>query len=166
MSAPLTTPEFMDADPDTPDALYVGDYKDDDGAVIDSLMIETNAPATPVVQPLKVVPLQEPQRYGRLFTGSILATLDMVSPYRILPADPKRKSIVISAFSTAVDPEALAEYVTLADENGVTASTSGAYRLRHGKDPLTLSDYSGAIYILPAPSITAGIEISWVAVTV
>jgi hypothetical protein len=160
MSSPLETAEFQN--------LYVGDTRDDDGQVIDSFLVETDKPATPVTEKISPAPLVSPKRWGRLFTGSYLLQFGanaLLSPYQILPADIARKSVTFSILSLAAAPTAYAEYVSISDENGKVISLSGGYNLRHGKDPLVLTDYTGPVYVFQGPAITANIEISWVAVT-
>lgn len=157
MSSPLESPDFKN--------LYLGDTRDDDGTVIDSFLIETDTPATPVTEPISPAPLITPPSWGRLLTGSFVVTTALLAPWMVLPADTRRKSVTLSALSLAASPTAYAEYVQLSDENGKVLGMSGGYNLRHGKDPLVLMGYTGPLYVFPAATITAGIEISWIAVT-
>jgi hypothetical protein len=140
------------------------DLKDDDGAVIDSLLIETNAPPTPVPEPITVVHLPEPPKPGRLLTGYQSFTAPFATPMQVLPADAKRKSITLSVFSEAASPAAAVEFLSVADESG-KVGTSGAWKLRHGKDPVTLDGYTGAVWANASPTITAALELTWVSVT-
>jgi hypothetical protein len=142
------------------------DLKDDDGAVIDSFFLETDAPPNPAdaPQPITVVSLPEPPKPGRLLSGTQSFTTSFVSPVLVLPADAKRKSITLSVFSTAASPAAQTEYLSVADESG-KCGTSAGWTLRHGKDPVTLIDYTGAIWAFAPSSLTAAIELTWVSVT-
>jgi hypothetical protein len=140
---------------------------DDDGPVIDSLFIETDSPPDmkAATEPIPATSQKQPISCGRLLTGSLSMTLAVfTSPTQILPADPNRKSLVLTAFSSAASPTALVEYIEISDENGKVAGSSG-FNLRPGKDPITLTDYTGALWAMPASTITAAIELSWVAVT-
>jgi hypothetical protein len=157
MSAPLETAEFQN--------LYVGNPHDDDGQVIDSLVQEVDTPAdvTRVTQPISVRQLDKPAPRGRIITGNIVLTTTF-TPIQVLPADANRKSVTLQALSTAASPTALVEYISIADTSGKVNTTS-ALNLRHGKDPMTLNDYTGPVWAVVGPSSTAGIELSWVAVT-
>lgn len=140
---------------------------DDDGPVIDSFFIETDAPPDmkAATEPIPATTHVQPVTCGRLLTGSTSMTLGVfTSPYLFLPADANRKSVVLTAFSSAAAPTALVEYIQISDENGKVLGTAG-FNLRPGKDPVTLSDYTGALWAMPASTITAAIELSWVAVT-
>jgi hypothetical protein len=142
------------------------DLKDDDGAVIDSFFIETDAPPNPAdaPEPITVVSLPEPPKPSRLLSGNQAFTTAFTSPVQVLPADAKRKSITLSVLSSAASPAALVEYLSVADESG-KCGTSAGWNLRHGKDPVTLTAYTGAIWAYAPASLTAAIELTWVAVT-
>lgn len=158
MSAPLESPEFK--------TLYVGDTKDDDGLVIDSLVQEVDAPAELQTERLNQESLENPKRIGRLMTGTIiLSSTDTLAPQQILPADANRVHLLVRAYSLAAVP-ATKDFAFLSDENGkVTGSGTLAYRLRHGTSH-ALDDYTGAVYVFPGPAIAAdNVEITWVAVT-
>jgi|SRR6185436_5914221 len=159
MSSPLETAEF--------ETLYVGNTHDDDGPVLDSLVKSVDAPAELQITAIDATPLIEPVGPNQLIAGTQFfdfANLANITPTQILPADTRRKSVTLSLLSTAASPAALVEYVTLADSNGKTRS-SLAYNLRHGKDPLVLDGYTGEIWAYPSASITASVELTWVAIT-
>jgi hypothetical protein len=140
---------------------------DDDGPVIDSYFIETDAPPNlrDALEPIPANPTANPIPTGRLLTGSIsMDAARFTMPTMVLPADAKRKSITITTFSTAASPTAQVEYVLMSDENG-SFGFSSRFTLRHGKDPLVLDGYTGAVWVMPATTVTAAIEVSWVAVT-
>lgn len=152
--------------PIIPEVFGTQDKKDDDGQVIDSLLIETDAPpdlktATQLVDAPETPKIPRP---SRLLTGNITLVSTLVSPVMILPADTNRKSVTLSVLSTAASPNALVEYVSVADNNGVLNTTS-AWNLRNAAIPVTLYDYTGALWVFPATTITAAIELTWVAVT-
>src|SRR6478736_5476465 len=86
------------------------------------------------------------------------------SPHQVLPADPNRKSVTLAVLSTAAAPNAYNEYVIVSDENGKVSAGSG-FNLRGPDNPLIIPDYTGAIWAIPASSITASIELTWLAVT-
>lgn len=139
------------------------DLKDDDGQVIDSLLIETDAPPDPAKGEMsfdKPAPTL-PKIPTRLLTGyqNFTATTD---PIMILPADPSRKSVTLTVFSAAAAPTASVEYLSISDESGKLNTTS-AMNLRHGKDPIAL-DHSGPIFAKGASTLTAVMELTWVAV--
>ena len=143
------------------------DLHDDDGPVIDSFLIETDAPPNPAdaPEPITVVSLPAPPKPGRLLTGSYPFTTATTSPVQILPADAKRRSLILRAFSSAASPSAEVEKLFMADENGKCASSSGSFVLRHNAVPMVLTDYTGAVWVLPGSGLTAAMELTWVAVT-
>jgi hypothetical protein len=157
MSSPLETPEFG--------TLYVGNTKDDDGPVIDSLVQEVDTPATPVVQAISPAPLIRTKRNTRLLSGTLIFDNTVVATYapiQILPADLQRLEWSIQAFSYAAAPTS-GDYVYLADENGKLPSSS-AGRLRNGSI-LNLDDHNGALWVLPSPGLTGLFEVSYWATT-
>jgi hypothetical protein len=141
--------------------------KDDDGTVVDSFFIETDAPPDlkQAVEPVDAVPNDNPIRCGRLLTGSLSMNLaTFVTPTQVLPADPNRKSVVLQVFSSAASPNAYVECVEISDENGKVSGSSG-FNVRQVAGPITLDGYTGAIWAMPGYGITAAIELTWVAVT-
>lgn len=147
---------------------------DDDGQVIDSFLIETDTPPN-ILDALNELNtglrerLQEPKITSRMLAGNMsfgIGANYFTAPTMILPADANRSSLTLSVFSSAASPSALVEYLSMADENG-KCLTSAAMNLRHGRnDPVSLAGYTGAVYVQLAPSATAAMEITWVAVTV
>lgn len=138
---------------------------DDDGPVIDSLLIETDNPPDikEATEPIEKSPDKNPPRPDRLLTGTFnVSQGGFISPVMVLPADANRKSIILSVYSTAATPTAT-DFVLVASENGL-ASGNNAFNIHHGKD-YTLYDYTGAVWAIPGPAITATIELTWVAVT-
>jgi hypothetical protein len=158
VSSPLVSPEFK--------SLYVGDTKDDDGTVIDALVQEVDAPATPVTEDISSqTPLETPVKYTRLMSGTLIITsADYLTPTLIVPADAHRKMIWINGFSLAVAPAAK-DYVILSDENGkVTPPGTIAMRIRHLQG-FSLVEHTGAIWAMPGPITTDNFELTWAAVT-
>lgn len=162
MSAPLESSEFAN--------LYVGDTRDDDGPVIDSLVQEVDRPAEPQIQSIPAVPLFDYVKPTRALTGTaILNSASLIAngggPIQIVPADLKRTHLHIAGYSSAATPGAN-DYAFLADESGKTQFASSAYRLRHNVGR-TFDDYTGPIYVYPGPNIsdTNAFEVSWLAVT-
>lgn len=140
---------------------------DDDGQIIDSFFIETDAPPVlkDATQPITPTPTENPKKIRRLLTGSVLMSSGVFgSPHQVLPADPNRKSVTLAVLSTAAAPNAYNEYVIVSDENGKVSAGSG-FNLRGPDNPLIIPDYTGAIWAIPASSITASIELTWLAVT-
>lgn len=155
MSAPLESAEFK--------TLFVGNAHDDDAAVFEKMVEQSDAPAIPVPEPLAIPQLVRPKATGRLFTGSFVVDTSWTSPVQIVPLDPNRMHLRLDGYSTAATP-GYNDYVSIADMNGTSASTNGTYRLRHLR-ALTLDDHTGAVWVSIGP-ITAAFEITWVAVTI
>lgn len=148
---------------------------DDDAAVIDSYLIETDAPPDlknaiePIPQPV-LPPLPEPMK---LIAGTTVMDSGYTTPHRLIPADDNRVSLLISVTSTVTGPT-FNDYVILSDQGGkvsaaAAGATSGALRIRaqaaFAPTQVPLLDYKGEVQIMPNPSITAAIEVSYVAVT-
>lgn len=157
MSSPLESPEYG--------TLYVGDTHDDDAKVIDSLDIEVDAPATPVVESIPPQPLERNKRNMRLLTGTLTFDINSIAPVQILPADLKRKEIRLDGLSFNATPGAT-DYLAISDDQGkVNTPFTAAWRLRSGKTH-TIEDYTGPIYVMPGAGIaTNSFELTWLAVT-
>lgn len=115
--------------------------RDDDGQVIDSFLIETDAPP-PIEEarePIVVRALPQPKVPSRLMTGEITLnnTWDVVE---IFPADINRRSVNIYVYS----PTSVAtDGIRFSDDRG-TIATGGM--LLHN-NTLTLGAYTGKLYI-------------------
>jgi hypothetical protein len=157
MSSPLESPEYG--------TLYVGDTHDDDAHVIDSLDIEVDAPATPVIEPISPAPLEPLRRNNRLLTGTLTFDANSISPVQILPADPNRKQIRLDGLSFAATPGAT-DYLAISDDQGkVNTPFTSAWRLRSGKSH-TIDNYNGALYVMPGAGVaTNAFELTWLSVT-
>lgn len=119
------------------------DFKDDDGQVIDSLLIETDAPPDKreAIEPVQLPVLPEPKKTTRLLTSD--TTLDPTwDPYMILPADPKRQSITVRVYS----PTAVAtDGVRFASEKSEVLT---AGKILHGSDTSVFSNHTGALWVI------------------
>jgi hypothetical protein len=169
MSAPLETPEFKDNDPDTPDGLYVGDYKDDDANVIDSFFIETDTPATPQLEAIDQTPLKAAVKPTRLLGDTRIINVGD-QPFMLIPPDTNRKSLKMlmttpSGSATATDYVNFADNVgnvSLALQNG---TPSGVTRMRAWAVDHTLDGHTGAVWVSGSLNQTLPLEITWTAVT-
>lgn len=148
---------------------------DDDAAVIDSYLIETDTPPDikgaigPIQQPV-LPPLPETTR---LITGTQVLDSSYVNPYQMLPADANRVSLYIAVTSTVTGPT-FNDYVLIADQGGKVSAAaagaiSGASRIRaqavFSPTQVPMLDHTGAVYLLPGASLSNAIEVSWIAVT-
>jgi hypothetical protein len=157
MSSPLESPEF--------EHLFVGDTRDDDPHVIDSLVQEVDAPATPVVEAIAPAPLITPPKKQRLLTGTFVFDANTTSPIQIVPQDPKRMHLRLDGISFAATPGAN-DFLAISDDQGkVNTPFTAAWRLRSGKSH-TIDDYTGAVYVMPGSGIaTNSFELTWLSVT-
>ncbi len=117
---------------------------DDDGQVIDSFLIETDAPPPieDAKEPIMVVALPQPKIPTRLMTGEY--TVDSAwDAVMILPADQNRKNLNLYVFS----PTSIAtDGIRFSDDKG-TLVTGG--KLLHN-NTLTLNEYTGPLYVKSA----------------
>lgn len=144
------------------------DLKDDDGQVIDSFLKETDAPPdlTLATEPIPKPALKQPVPKDRLLSGTLTLQSGAnayPSPIMLFPADEYRESVIVSVFSTAALPNATTEGVTVADELG-KCNSALAFTIRPGKDPYTLINYNGALFVQALSGITASIEVTWCAI--
>lgn len=169
MSAPLETPEFRDSDPDTPDGLYVGDYKDDDGQVIDSFFIETDAPAEPQVEAIRQRPLADSIKPTRMLNDTVVLKVGD-APYMLLPADANRKSLTM-LMTTPSGSATASDYVNIADNVGNVSlaqqagTTSGVTRMRAWATDHTLVGHTGPVWISGGNGQTLPLEVTVAVVT-
>lgn len=140
---------------------------DDDGQVIDSFLIETDAPPdlSQAIEPIPV-PVKEPiKRPTRILSGTEILT-QTSTPFMLLPPDSNRLHIRLDVFSYATTP-GQKDYAIAGDENGKVANanmTQGPFRIRHGKG-YTIDDHTGALWITPGPIVADNIEVTWSVVT-
>lgn len=144
------------------------DLTDDDGAVIDSFLIETDAPPKPEPEPIPILGKPTPTYPLRLVTGFQIVDSNITEPFPLFVPDTYRQFCKIRITSLNVTPD-LNQYVLLASEKsyvqGVTARSGWAYRARNLHD-LALDGYTGAIWVVGNALIaTEGIEVSWILTT-
>lgn len=143
--------------------LFTGDNTDDDAAVVDSYLIETDAPPTPVIQAINPEPLIHPVPATILRTGTVELRA-AYTPIQLMVADTKRQSLQLSGYSSA-SPVVIGDYALIAFDPGLLTPTA-AYRLRHGQT-FSLDDHTGEVWVLINPGATAAtvFEVSFVAAT-
>jgi len=143
--------------PVIPPVFGTENLKDDDGAVIDSFFIETDAPP-----PLKdaVEPIDNPALPKLKPLTKILTKHQLVdpqwgqSPIQLLPGDVRRKGVGVRVFS----PTAVAtDGIRLASDIGEVNSAGVIF---HGQvDPSnSLNDHNGPIYVMGYSSVTGGVN--------
>lgn len=143
--------------------LFTGDNTDDDAAVVDSLLIETDAPPTPVIEHIDPAPLVKPTPLTVLRTGTyVMDNTVITQPIKILIGDRYRKSIQLSGWSAAATP-GINDYAMFAYDPGLLTPGS-AFRLRHNQT-LPLTGHTGDLYILPGPAVSATFEVTYAVVT-
>jgi hypothetical protein len=127
------------------------DLKDDDGQVIDSFLIETDAPPDlkDAIEPVSQPTLPTPKKSTRLITSD--TTIDPTwDGYQALPADPNRQSITIRVYS----PTAVAtDGVRIASEKSELLT---AGKILHGQDTSVFANHTGAIWIITCGGGTNG----------
>lgn len=150
---------------------------DDDGAVIDSFLIETDAPPplTEATQPIPPTPSIRPTILTKILGGTILFPVNATpQPYQLTSADENRQQLHFDVTSFAASPAAVTEYVIYSDDNGKISagSSSAAGVARNGKGiDLTGGDdenacHTGPLWVIPNPAITGAIEVTWRSVTI
>ena len=146
---------------------------DDDGPVIDSFLIETDAPPKPEPEPIPATPDDKPIRTTRILSGFALYDITQVEPFQLLPPDANRQQFEMRVTSQAGTPT-LADYILWSDEKGKlqlpadgSLPNTGQYGRVHTTPapPLTLDVHTGAIWVRINPLQTAIMEISWWATT-
>lgn len=135
---------------------------DDDGAVIDSFLIETDVPPTPVGEPIPPTAAIEIPTFTRTLTGTDVVTT-ATTTYQLLPADNSRLFIALDVYSQAAAPT-IEDYIIWADENNKVNFRMTQGRIRHNKR-LELTGHTGAIWIAPGAAITGPIEVTYWSIT-
>lgn len=123
---------------------------DDDGQVIDSFFIATDAPPKmeDATQPIVVSGLREPDPITRLFSGDMVLAADW-EPVLLLPADKNRKSLNVYVYS----PSSVAtDGMRFSDDKG-NIRTSGKI-LHNGT--VDLGAHTGPVYVLPTGAGAGG----------
>lgn len=145
--------------PDAPE--IAGDVRDDDAAVINSLVESHAEPPTPAEMPLKA-PLDrtiDPPKITRMISNTINIDKTWPVPTLLLPADPNRKSLTIRVASTTTT-----DVVYLADEQNKAQNASTSFVLAPATTTVDLSAHTGAVWIY-APLLAATALVTAVAVT-
>lgn len=123
--------------------LNLGDVNDDDGTVIDSLLIEVDTAPTVPAEPFAVpMPeLQQAKPCTRLLSDDLLVRIAWPDPTPVLYRDATRTDLQIAVTSSDAVPSAVTDFVWVSDESG---KPSG--RIRHG-ETLSLQDHTGPVFI-------------------
>lgn len=165
-----------------------GNLADDDGVIFDTLFEPDPEPPTPkeIADDIGGASseMRTPKRGSRLVTGSIMIDAVYNAPTLILPADPYRKSLSITAGCTSSTTDGFLFLASSADSlAGVITDFvegnwqvdysfySGAFAWRSdvGSVPFVIPDYDGPLYVRTTQ--TAGKPkrgiwfVSWLAVT-
>lgn len=134
--------------------INTGDINDDDPRVLDDLVQQQANPVPPLPDVMTFPVAERPKRVTQLQTGqqTILATWD---PYRILPPDADRKSVVIAMNSASATDSVFV---------GGTADSAKFGGSLFQANPLSLTDHTGAVWVY---NPTANpVTVSWWAVTI
>lgn len=127
--------------------LNLGNTADDDAQVLDSLVQTESTPPTPPVQHIVTQPLPDPVIPTRLM--SVRQTVDAAwnTPTQLLPADPRRVSLVIRCRQTSGGAADDGIYV-MSDLNTGTgmAVLQAAGTTQTAPTSLDLSGHTGAVY--------------------
>ena len=144
---------------------------DDDGQVIDSLFIETDAPPDlhAAVEPIPIISLHDRPRYDRLDTNTVIFAVGG-APQQILAPDKNRTHLRIDvrSYSGSV---VVNDYIVIADEFSKCSSqvmSQGTARIRPGFNAsggYNIDDYTGALWAAPGANVSGIIEITYTAVT-
>jgi hypothetical protein len=144
--------------------LNVGDTEDDDGQVIDSLLVEVDAPPEPLPD-TSVEPQRSkvrPAKTGKLLTGTMLV-LPGWDAIPLLPADPDRDTFRLQVIgATATD------YILYADDAGKLQNEQGGFRVMATVtgNRVDVDNFTGPLWVkAPAANNVAGVYVSWSAVT-
>lgn len=149
----------------------MADNTDDDGQVIDSLLIESNSPP-PIEQAIEPIPILgevEIPKVSRILSGvEIIKTT--TDPMMLLPADFQRREFQI--FVSAPTGSATAtDFINVSDDLGAVSNARmnntfrNVFRIRAWYS-WDLDAHNGPIYISGSFGQTLDLEVSWRAVTV
>lgn len=124
---------------------------DDDGAVIDSFLIETDAPPNlkDATEPIIVRALESPKKISRIISKDETLDPTWTQPHLLLPADANRRSLNILVYS----PTAVAtDGARFSDEAGNIRSSG---KILHG-DTVPFTDHTGPVYVLACGAASEG----------
>jgi hypothetical protein len=151
--------------------VLAGDWKDDDGQVLDDLVQPQGNPL-PVPIEVMVTPVTErPARTTRLMSGAL--TLDPTwRPTQILPADPNRKRLIIWNNSTdgdgllwiTDDPSKIPPDTDANAIQSIPGTAAVAGYLPPSVFPLYLDEHTGPVVVSAVGGIVS-LPITWWAVT-
>lgn len=165
MSDPHWPTTFPSATP-TFGNLHTGDNKDDDARIIDADVLEVDKPPTPIVEPIRPVPLVTPVPLTRLLTSTQACdpqwgtTPGLTKAVLLLPGDGNRKALTLRVQS----PTAVAtDYVRIADDPGKLENANAGAPLYHG-DNVDLDDHTGPVWVT-ANGASAIVNITAIATT-
>jgi len=127
---------------------------DDDGAVIDSFFIETDAPPLlkDATQTIDATAAKEIPVQTKVITKDQLIDPAWVNPTQIFPGDPNRKGLGIRVYSPT---SVVTDGVRIASDIGEV--NSAGIVLHNQTDPSNaFADHTGPIYVLAASISTGG----------
>jgi hypothetical protein len=147
---------------------------DDDASVIDSYLIETDAPPDlkDAVEPIPDPYMPPAPLITRLLTGTQVIDSSYVSPFRVLPQDDNRKSLqlFVTGTNTAVT---FNDFLLIGGDQGTVSAgpstAQGVTRVRPQAafvpTVVLMMNHTGAVWVVPGAAIANAIELSWIAVT-
>lgn len=137
-----------------------GDSRDDDAAVVNSLVESHAEPPSPEQRPhAKVdVPLTQPVKKSRLLsTTFVVPVASAWDPIQAQPADAKRMHLIIVVVSTVAT-----DYIRFADDKDKLAFLSSSHILPVGRH--VISDFTGHAWF-GVPDATGALTVSFASVT-
>lgn len=152
------------------DFFSTANLEDDDGQVIDSLLVEVDNPPDlrEAVEPITIPETVVPTPVTRLIGGYIQFPQTTGAPTMLLQADKNRKSLHLRCLSSSATPS-VADSVFISDELSKIQYVSGpgtsATPIYNGVS-VSLDEHTGALWAAPAPTLSGSITLTWVAVTI
>lgn len=145
--------------------VIAGDPHDDDAQVMESMLVEVDAPAERPADSPAIQHKTAPKRVAQLLSGfQVIDLNNLNSPQCIMPADPDRKDFSVEVFgSVATDSIRIADSPNKLHYPAIGGTSGQSRRLLVGKiwHP---TDYTGAVWII-GTDITAPVTVTWDAVT-
>lgn len=134
--------------------LHVGNTQDDDPQVIDSFLVEVDAPPDPkdLIGPINPLPLVQPEPTTRLITNTYIMDSSWV-PFRLLTADAGRVQLRLRVMSTAATPSVTNDFLIVGYDPSFIVPGSG-FRMWNGV-AADLDEHTGDLWIGPNPNLTA-----------
>ena len=140
--------------PITPPVFGTQNLRDDDGAVIDSFLIETDAPPTlkDATETIDAPAVKEIPKQTKLLTKTQLIDPAWSGPTQILPGDAKRHGVGIRVWSpTLIATDGLRVASDIGDVN-----SAGIVLHSQTLPGDALSDHTGPVWVLAASLGTTG----------